>query len=692
VKNARTNRRAGLRARLAIGACLVTSAVTARPILSEAQQPKVDLSELSLEQLSQATVFTASGHYQDVADAPSSVTIVTAEQIHEYGYRTLADVLRTLRGFVVTNDRNYSSLGVRGFLRPGDFFNTRVLLLVNGHRLSDNVYTAAMIGTEFPVDVDLIRRIEIIRGPGSALYGNNAVFAVINIFTRRGEDVNGVELASSVASLNTDQGRITYGRKVGALDYLLSGAFYTSRGHNSLFYPEFNSPDTNNGIASHVDDDQLGSALASASYRDLNLSAAYGTREKGIPTGSYGTVFSDPGNRTIDAHEYVDLKGEHTYARDWDLSARLFADRYTYHGTYIYPSLLTPTTDPTQNSIQDPSQFTPEVDVADGKLWGLELRGAHAPIHGHLLLAGFEYRDNYRQNQNTYNVNPFQLVFNQPGSSFVAGAYLQDEITLSKTLALNFALRYDDHSRTASDIDPRLALIAHPSPKDSVKLMFGQAFRTPNVFERFYAVPPNVGNPALVPETIRTAELAWFHSITDSLLFSTTVYYSRVDKLISQITTADGSLLYENLPSISSRGTELELTKNFNHGGEWIASYSFQEARDSGTQRLLDDSPRTLGKLNLSQPFARRRLVASLDAQYRSRIITLPGASVSPFTVANFTLLGHALSSRADLSASIYNLLDKHYADPCSGANLQAQIPQDGRGVRFQMTWNLGKR
>ena len=110
------------------------------------------------------------------------------------------------------------------------------------------------------------------------------------------------------------------------------------------------------------------------------------------------------------------------------------------------------------------------------------------------------------------------------------------------------------------------------------------------------------------------------------------------------------------------------------------------------TQQLLNNSPRTLGKFNLSQPFARHKLVASVDAQYRSRIVTLAGPVISPFTVANFTLLGHAIGSRADLSASVYNLLDKHFADPCSGANLQAQIPQDGRSVRLQFTWRLGKR
>src|SRR5664280_2836027 len=135
------------------------------------QQPIPDLSEASLEQLGNIPVYGASMHMQSSGDAPSSVTVITAAEIQEHGYRTLADILRTVRSFYVTYDRNYSSIGVRGFARPGDY-NTRVLLLVDGHRLNDDIYDEAMIGTEFPINIDLIQQMEVIRGPVSSLYGS----------------------------------------------------------------------------------------------------------------------------------------------------------------------------------------------------------------------------------------------------------------------------------------------------------------------------------------------------------------------------------------------------------------------------------------------------------------------------------------------------------------------------------------
>src|SRR6185436_12590008 len=111
-------------------------------------------------------VFGASKYEQKVTRAPAAVTIVTGEEMSQFGHRTLADVLRSIRGLYVTTDRNYANFGIRGFSRPGDF-NTRVLLVVDGHRMNDNLYGSALIGREAMTEVDSIERVEVIRGPSS---------------------------------------------------------------------------------------------------------------------------------------------------------------------------------------------------------------------------------------------------------------------------------------------------------------------------------------------------------------------------------------------------------------------------------------------------------------------------------------------------------------------------------------------
>ena len=236
-------------------------------------------------------VYGASKHLQKLTQAPASVTIVSSDEIRKYGYRTLAGALRNVRRLYVTYDRNYAYGGMRGFNRPGDF-STRILLLVNGHRLNDNVYEQAFIGTDFPVDVDLIDRIEVIRGPSSSIYGTNAFFAVVNVITRQGRSLKGAQASAELASYGTLKGRVSYGAELkNGLDLTLSGTFYSSQGHERLYFPEFDSPSTHNGFAGNADDDEHHQFFGNLTYRDFTVRGVYPSRDKSIPTGSFDTIF-----------------------------------------------------------------------------------------------------------------------------------------------------------------------------------------------------------------------------------------------------------------------------------------------------------------------------------------------------------------------------------------------------------------
>jgi iron complex outermembrane receptor protein len=167
----------------AVPGSLPTNGVPPETVSAPGTAPK--LTQWSLEELTALkvdTVYGASRHEQLETEAPSSVTVVSAQDVKKYGYRTLADLLQAVRGMYVTYDRGYTYIGIRGMNRPGDF-GGRVLIAINGHRLNDPIYDQAVNGTEFPLDVDLIDHVEVIRGPGSSLYGNNAFFTVINVIT-----------------------------------------------------------------------------------------------------------------------------------------------------------------------------------------------------------------------------------------------------------------------------------------------------------------------------------------------------------------------------------------------------------------------------------------------------------------------------------------------------------------------------
>ena len=172
-----------------------------------------DFTAMSLDELGAIkvpVVYGASKHEQKVTEAPSSVTIITRDEIQKSGYRTLAEILNSVPGFYVRNDRNFSLLGIRGFGRPGSF-NSKFQLLLDGHRINDGVTGRAWIDHGFAVEVDLIERVEVIRGPGSSLYGDSAFFGVINVITRRGRDVGGAEVSGGGGSLGSYAGRVSYG-------------------------------------------------------------------------------------------------------------------------------------------------------------------------------------------------------------------------------------------------------------------------------------------------------------------------------------------------------------------------------------------------------------------------------------------------------------------------------------------------
>jgi iron complex outermembrane receptor protein len=338
----------------------------------------------------------------------------------------------------------------------------------------------------------------------------------------------------------------------------------------------------------------------------------------------------------------------------------------------------------------DPAQISPNLDTADGEWWGTELQVTKS-FSRNRITGGGEYRDNFRQDQGDYSLNPYWLYFDDRRKSFIGALYVEDEFAIASNLTLNAGLRYDYYSSVKASTDPRIAVIYHPTRNNVFKLVYGQSFRAPNVYEKYYAAPPDLPNPNLNPETIRSTELVWERHLSDSLWISTSGFHNRLNDLITEELVGD-STIFHNVQKVESDGLEMELNGQLAEGLEGGASYSFQETTDTDTDRFLDDSPRHLVKLNLTQPLLRKTLFVSLNAQYRSGMTTITGGRVSPFSIVNFDLLGRRIGKQVDLTASVYNLLDKKYYDPPSPAVSQAAIQQDGRTFRVKMTWHLGER
>ncbi len=648
------------------------------------QDGKADLLAMSVEELMTvevASVYGASRYEQQVTEAPASVSIVSADDIKKYGYRTLADALRSVRGISVSYDRNYAYLGVRGFNRPGDL-NTGVLLLVDGHRINDNIYESAPIGTEFPVDVDLIDRIEVIRGPSSSLYGTNAFFGVVNILTKRPGDLGGTQVSGAAGSSETFNGRVSYGKEYPTgLGVLLSASFMHSDGADRLYYPEFDTPGNNGGIARHADGDRNYQLLAKLAWRDFNLTGVLSSREKTIPTASFGTAFNNPNSNTTDGYGFLDLKYLHSFQGNTELMARVFYDRYDYDGNYIYDRSLP----------GGPAALVRNKDEARGGWWGGEAQLTKTLSDWLKTTAGAEYRSNQKQQQRNYDVAPPFSYLDDNRSSTLWALYLQGEARLRENLILSAGLRHDHYDTFGSTLNPRVGLIYKPLEQTALKLLYGRAFRAPGAFEFYYSDGGQTtkANPALQPEHIQTYEAVYEQYFLKHYRSSLSGFYYRIDHLISQqLDPGDGLIQFVNLHNpVDARGGELELEGTWDSGLKGRLSYSYQLVEDASTGAGLPNSSRHLAKFNLLVPVVRDRLFLGLEQQYGSSRTTLAGNQTGAAYLSNATLSWRTPLRGLEASLSVYNVFNAHYSDPGGAEHLQDAIGQDGRRFRVKLDY-----
>jgi iron complex outermembrane receptor protein len=639
-----------------------------------------DFAELSLEELMQVqvpTITSASKFAQKATDAPASITVITKDEIQRFGYRTLAEVLQSVRGLHVTSEGRYSYAGVRGFSRPGDF-KAGLLLLIDGHRANENIYGSALLGTEGLVDVDLIDHVEIVRGPASALYGKGAFYGVINVVTRSPSDFQQGEVSGSAGDQETYKTRLTLGHRFkNGFEYLLSGSILESEGDKNLYFKEFDSPATNRGIAQNLDFDHGRDALLKLAYGDFTLEGVYKWRETGVPDAAYNTVFNDPNYRQYDELSYLDLKYTHDF-NGWAVEARTSLNHYRVHGYYPYTDIVP----------DDPERVVLNFDEVLGTWWTGELQVSHQWQKHHFTL-GVDFQDNLQQDQVNYDISPPQTYSESRESSFEYGVFVQDEYRLTKTLTLSGGGRYDWYSNSGSDFSSRLALIYQPTKKTSIKLLYGDAFRSPTVYESYFQLAGIDTGPALLPERIHSYEAILEQELRPNLRLTATAFFNRIDDLIERQLGPNDEKFYGNGDSSETKGAEVELEARGPRDIRTRFSYTYQQSHYESTGAELFNSPRHLAKLNVIVPLFHDKISLGFELQGVSSARTLGGNKADPYVLSNITLFSRRIRKNLDVSASIYNIFDQRYGTP-AGPDFPPDIHIDqGRSFRVKATYSF---
>jgi iron complex outermembrane receptor protein len=629
--------------------------------------------DLSLDSLLNTRISTASKYSQTTAEAPASVTILTSDDIKQFGYRNLLEALEGVPGFYSSDDRNYSYLGTRGFGRPSDY-NNRVLLLLDGQTLNEQVWGSAMVGSDFPINLDAIERIEVVRGPSSSLYGTNAMFAVVNIITKTGIQLDGVSLSGRMGSAGTRELGMMGGHSIGRRGSIAASGLVTHADGSDLFYPEYDAPATNFGIAHQADWEHAIGGMSSITWNGVTGRIGYRSRAKGIPTGAFETVFNDPSASTVDETLWGQIGGQRELSPTFRVSGRAYGDRYRYRGVYPADSSTADSDGARSTELGAEGLFIWEASSRNRLTMGLEVRRILHAMYYEQTPDGTRYRDD----------EPFS----------VASLFAENELQLFPRLSLVGGVRWDENSRGHDGFAPRFALVVAPDRSTTIKALYGQAYRAPSSAEADISARFYTRNPSLKPERNQTYELDIQRRIGSPLLLGVAMYEYRLRDLIDQVGVAStGAIEFENIDASRAAGIELQLDAMPSGPVSGRASYAFQRVETDASGEPLTNSPQQLARLAVTSKglFGLRPAV---EIRYESGRRTIAGASTPAFTRTDVnvaytpSLLRDVRWLRgAETSLRVTNLFDVSYATPGGVEHRQNAIPQNGRAFVFRFDW-----
>lgn len=614
-------------------------------------------------------VEAASLHAQTLAEAPANISVITAEDIRRYGYRTLAEALASVRGFYATYDHLYHYVGIRGISLPGDF-NTRFLVMLNGHPLTDNIYGSnGFFGQDFGLDMDLVERIEIIRGPTSALYGSNGMLANINVVTRSPVDGERLRVSTEADSAGERKVAVAMSRYLGrGANLLLSMSVFNNSGQS---FPA-------RGLAvplgvgdsfSNADGERGYHTFANLIWHGWSFTAYFNARKKEPPIGLGTSLSGDPSQSVMDGRSLVNA-GYKRRAGPGETRWQVSYDRYRYHDRYDYPVAAG------IEAIHDHNLG----DWVDSQLtYELPLRGVGPLTVG--LRGSWELRSQQ------YNLvdGAKQDFIDTPDRS--VAVFAQQQWDISPRWKVYGGLRLDDSRNYRRFVSPRVAAVYQPSSRMVYKLVYGRPFRNPSAFEQFY----NDGGlsyaaaPSLHPEVANTFEASVERQVTHHISLVLNGFHYRIGDVIEAVTLDNGAQQYRNQAHLRSTGMEIEWNGKFGPV-ETTASTVLQDASGGQPFERLENAPRNLTKLRLGWQFFRGRLFLSGAAQYFSSRLTecrslLGGAVLADFTA---TMRVH---SRFDLQSGVRNAFDRRYEDPVY-LSLD-RLRGDGRSVFVRLIWRV---
>lgn len=655
-----------------------------------AAQRTVDAQLRTIEEVSAASRAT-----ENVDDAPGSVSIVSGQELRSMGYPTIAEALRGVRGVYLSDDRLYPSVGFRGFGRPGDYGN-RVLVLVDGHPTNDNWINSSYVSYDARTDLDDVERIEVVRGPGSVLYGTGAFSGVVNLVTRSRSVTNAVDVSVGTNDYGVARARVGMRRRFGEHGGMWLSVGGALAGGRDLVLPSLAQPAM--GAAPAVTEDlrgvdgfTSGSVTGRVWYRALTLQWLLNSRNKTFPGAVYGTLPGDARNQIADTRGLLELRFEPRLSPSVQLLTRAFFNRYEY------ASVLIPE--------DDPRGYRRE--TFRGSWTGAELRVVLDPTRWLRLSIGGEGQYHFEVDQRGDEVAvgaPNDTYLNERRPFGIVAGYLSAEVIPSERVRISLGGRADWYSTFGATVNPRLAFITRPWTGGNIKLMGGSAFRAPSIYEISYndGGVTQIPGGDLRPETIYSGELEVSQRFATHWTALVTGYVNYINQLIAlrdvrpMGAMQDVSQYANSEAPILTVGGEAEVRREWRRGWMFAASYSFQRSsyQQSATLaanarlREVPNAPEHLFSVRAAAPLIPDVLtgMARLSVEgprwdRNDRAQDPAQAQTDPGVILDLVASGRVQRYGVRYAVGAYNVFDWRYAVPLSReySDRLTAMPQNGR-------------
>jgi outer membrane receptor for ferrienterochelin and colicin len=640
-------------------------------------QERVEVALTRVEEVS-----AASRAAESVDDAPSSVTIIPSQELRAMGYPTIAEALRGVRGVYLSDDRTYESAGFRGFGRPGDYGN-RVLVLVDGHPTNDNWLNSSYIGYDARVDLEDVERIEVVRGPGSVLYGTGAFSGVINVVTRGRGGTNAVEAGVSANQHGAARARVG-GRWSNSTTGFWASAQGAVGGGRDFFFPDLVQPAMGmnpavDGQSRGADGFTAGTVTGRFWHRDFTLQALVHTRDKTIPTGEYETLLGVDRSNVVDTRALIEARFEPRLGDTFQLLTRAFVNYYAYR------SRLATGVDPNQDGLES----------YRGVWTGIEARGVWTPGAALRLTIGGEGQFHPVVQQQSGSIPDPTRDLNGSSPYQIAAAYLTADGNPTSWFRYSAGARLDWYSTFGATVNPRVALIFHPYARGNLKVMGGTAFRAPSIYELYYRSVTQAASDGLRPERIYSGEVEFSHRLSNTWTATVSGYANYLESLIAlRETTVGGMTLdqYQNTDApVLTVGAEAEVRREWRQGWALSAAYSFQRSSYLGATasqlRQVPNSPEHLFSLRAAAPVVPGLFLASTRVSVEGprwdrydQVADPAQQQTEAALLWDVVLSGRAERWGLRYNLGVYNVFDWRYAVPVSTEfGALRSVPQNGR-------------